>query len=264
MAFIMGILTREGSVAKLTTFLIDGPGLGTVLIIPGGGYGFVSPREAIAAAYNKAGYNAFVLEYSVAENTPTPLSKKPLADAAWAISLIRENSSQHDINPDKIAVCGFSAGGHLTASLAAYWSNPGFFGGNKSPEAYRPNAVLLCYAVLSAGMFRHDGSFVNLAGSLNPQDLAPFSMEWQISPLHPPAFLWSTGDDEAVPVQNSLLYALKLSEYQIPYELHVFPHGPHGLSLATKEVEQPEKNRFADPYVARWFDMNIEWLKATL
>ena len=260
----MQVLEREGSVARLTPYLLEqGEAKGTVLIFPGGGYRFVSPRESkpVADAFNRGGYHAFVLDYTVAE--PLPLGTKPLADAAWAIAQIRGNARAYGVDPDKIAVCGFSAGGHLAASLGVYWHNPGFFGGTEPAEVYKPNGLILCYAVLSGGMHRHGGSFDNLVGEGQPAKARfAYSLEQQVSQNTPPTFLWHTAEDSSVPVENSLLFASKLSAYEIPFEMHVFPYGSHGLSLATPEVS--ESHRPADPHVAKWIDLCVDWLGITL
>ncbi len=264
------VIERPGSAAKLTPFLLErGQAKGTVLICPGGAYRWVSPREGapVAAAFNKGGYHAFVLGYTVRQEEDDPdaalLGTKPLADAAWAMAHIREHSGDYGLDPDKIAIGGFSAGGHLAASLGVYWQTPSFFRGEKAAELYRPNALILCYAVLSGGAYRHGGSFRNLAED-SVKGRAPYSLENHVSHLTPPAFLWHTSNDESVPVQNSLLFAEKLALYEIPFELHIFPYGSHGLSLATPEVSEAKENRSPDPHVARWIDLCVEWLGITL
>ena len=246
--------------AVLTPYLKEGSAKGTVLICPGGAYRFTSPREAapVAKAFNCGGYHAFVLDYTT---QPPPLGTRPLADAAWAMAYIRENAEEYRIDNDKIALCGFSAGGHLAGSLGVYWHRPEFFGGKKDPEMYRPNALILCYAVLSPGIFRHNESFENLAGD---NGRYPWAIESQVSSKTPPTFLWHTAADSAVPVQNSLLVAEKLAAYSVPFELHIFPNGTHGLSLATEEVNQPEENRLADPHVAQWMRLCVNWLDITV
>jgi acetyl esterase/lipase len=263
----MQIVSRPGSVAKLTPYLLaEGQAKGTVLVCPGGGYFYVSPREAkpIADAFNRGGYNAFVLEYTVRPSESGPdqplLGTTPLADAAWAMAHIRENAAKYNLDPNKIAICGFSAGGHLAGSLGVYWNKPAFFGGEKAAELYRPNALILCYAVISGSVYRHGGSFANLAED-SLKGRAPFSLENHVSHLTPPTFLWHTFEDQAVPVQNSLVFAEKLIRYEVPFELHVYPHGPHGLSLATAEVCDPER---CDPHVGGWIDLCVEWLGITL
>jgi dipeptidyl aminopeptidase/acylaminoacyl peptidase len=111
-------------------------------------------------------------------------------------------------------------------------------------------------------MFRHNGSFANLTED-SLESRAPYSLENCVSHLTPPTFLWHTSEDQAVPVENSLLFAERLARYEIPFELHVFPHGSHGLSLATPEVSEAPA-RYADPHVARWMELCIEWLGIAL
>jgi acetyl esterase/lipase len=265
----MQVIERPGSAATLTPYLLEKEqAKGTVLICPGGAYRWVSPREGapVAASFNKGGYHAFVLDYTVRSQDDDPeaelLGTKPLADAAWAMAHIREHAEKYGLNPDKIAIGGFSAGGHLAASLGVYWQNPAFFGGEKEADCYRPNALVLCYAVLSGGEHRHSRSFLNLAKD-SVEGRAPYSLENHVSHLTPPTFLWHTAQDESVPVQNSLLFAEKLTHYKIPFELHIFPYGSHGFSLATPEVSEAKDNRFPDPHVARWIDLCIEWLGIT-
>jgi acetyl esterase/lipase len=235
---------------------------GTVLICPGGGYEHISPREGkpVALAFNERGYDAFVLEYTVVEKTneqSNPLQTKPLADLAWAIAYIRENASQYKIDPDKIAVCGFSAGGHLAGNLGVHWHNPNFWSGDKPDAMYKPNALILCYPVISAGEHRHAGSIANLVGE---GDVAPFSLENHVSAKTPPTFLWHTAEDTAVPVQNSLAFAGRLAKHRVPFELHIYPFGGHGLSLATAKLNKGFESR----HVGGWIDLCAEWLEVIL
>jgi acetyl esterase/lipase len=232
------------------------------LICPGGGYEHISPREGkpVALEFNERGYDAFVLEYTIADKANgqgIPLQMKPLTDLAWAIAHIRENAPQYKIDPEKIAVCGFSAGGHLAASLGVYWHTPGFWGGDKPEAVYRPNALILCYPVISAGEYRHKGSITNLVGD---SDASPFSLENHVSEKTPPTFLWHTAEDSTVPVQNSLAFAGKLAEHGVPFELHVYPFGGHGLSLANAKLNKGFENK----HVGGGIDLCAEWLEVIL
>lgn len=209
---------------------------GAVLIIPGGGYAYTSPREAepIALQFNAAGYHAFVLDYSV-----SPIKHpQPLLDASRAICIIRENANKWNVNPEKIAICGFSAGGHLAASLGVYWHKE-YLGNVTGVEIglNRPNVMILAYPVITSGQYAHRGSFINLLGEdASPELLYEMSLEHHISEKTPPAFIWHTFEDQAVPVENSLLFAQGLRNKNIPFELHIYPEGGHGLSLATEET----------------------------
>lgn len=221
---------------------------GGVLICPGGGYGWLSPREAapVAEAFRAEGWNAAVLTYTVRTAGMPPLGRTPLRQAGEALGLVRAEW------PGPAAVCGFSAGGHLAASLGVHGQALGL---------PRPDALVLSYPVITAGQYAHRGSMDNLAA---PGMQEFFSLEQHAGPQLPPTFLWHTATDPEVPVQNSLLFAQALAKAGVPYELHIYPRGVHGLSLATPEVEEPEKNRFADPHIAGWFSLCCAFLRDTL
>ncbi len=245
---------------RLDTYILDGEkSRGAVLVCPGGGYRFVSDREAepIALQLTAAGFHAFVLYYSVAPRK----HPQPLLDLSRAMCLIRENATAWNVCPNKIAVCGFSAGGHLAASLAVHWDKPYIKNApGITAGLNRPDACILCYPVITAGDFAHRGSFTNLLGEDADNDLKrEMSLEHQINPTTPPSFIWHTFDDQSVPVENSLLYAESLRKNKIPFELHIFPEGPHGLSLATSETDSG--NFGLHPHVAVWMNLCTEWLK---
>jgi acetyl esterase/lipase len=229
-----------------------------VLICPGGGYRFVSPREAepIALQFNAAGFHACVLTYSVAPRR----HPQPLRDLSRAMCLIRENASAWRVNPAEIAVCGFSAGGHLAASLGVHWMKSYLEGipGIVLPEN-RPNALVLAYPVITSGTHAHEGSFENLLGQdADRHERQEMSLELHVSQNTPPSFLWHTFEDAGVPVENTLLFANALRSSGIPFELHVYPDGSHGLSLATEETADGPGRE--NPHVASWMSMCTEWL----
>ncbi len=244
----------------LATYIIDNkPSRGAVLICPGGGYGFTSNREAetFAIRFNAAGYHAFVLYYSVAPNK----HPQPLRDVTRSMCIIRDNAEKWGINKDKIAVIGFSAGGHLAGSLGTLWSKdylldvPGM-----EPGKNKPNALILCYPVITSGEFAHRGSFINLLGEdASEEMLESLSLEKQVSCDTPPTFLWHTFSDPGVPVENSLLFANALRKNNIPFEMHIYPFGGHGLSTADRETCEVE-----DSHIAGWVKLCIEWLSITL
>ena len=220
---------------------------GIVVICPGGAYRSLSDRESdpVARAYIKAGWGAAVLNYSIHTDAARPkLERLPLMQLAEAVANVR------DRYPGKIVVvCGFSAGGHLAATLGVHW---------QELSLPRPDGLILCYPVISAGEYANQESFEHLTCKEH-EDW--FSLEHWVGADMPPVFLWHTVTDRDVPVQNSLMLAEELTRHDISYELHLYPHGVHGLSLATPEVEEAEKERFADAHVATWFDLSVEWLQ---
>lgn len=222
---------------------------GAVLICPGGGYANRAPHEAapIAAAYNAAGFHAFVVQYRVAPHR----HPAPLLDVSRALRLIRRHAVDWHINPDTIAVCGFSAGGHLTAGIGVHYALDAVnTGDDLDAISCRPDALILAYPVISSESYAHVGSFKNLLGEPpDPELLALMSLENQVTAETPPAFLWHTADDPVVPIANSLSFAEALADHDVPFELHVYPHGVHGLGLAP-----------SDPHVATWMNLSIEWL----
>lgn len=246
----------------LTSYLIDGnPNEAeirpAVLVIPGGGYSHVSFREGerVALFYNAAGFHAFILDYCVAPHRH-PL---PIMNAAKALELIRKNAASWNVDPDKIAVCGFSAGGHLAASISTLWNDNKIFSDNKEKnKLHMPNATILSYPVITCGEFAHKGSFKALSGSESETPLwGELSLEKRVNEDTPSAFIWHTYGDMGVPVENSMLYASALRKFDIPFELHIYPDGPHGMSRVTDETYWSVP-RFTRKYP--WIDLSVEWL----
>jgi acetyl esterase/lipase len=231
-----------------------------VILCPGGGYTNVSPREGepIALQYLAANIAVIELDYAVSP------ARYPVAlfELAALVRWVRENAGKLAVDPSRIVVIGFSAGGHLAASLCVYWNRDFLSRGlGCDPAALQPNGAILCYAVISGDKdIYHGGSLKTLFGpDYTPEEELLFSLEKQVGPHCPPAFLWHTAGDPAVPVANSLRYAEALSRYKIPFELHVYPYGGHGLSLANPTVgiaEVPENNS-----LRQWPALAIEWIK---
>ena len=233
----------------------------SVLICPGGGYEFVSDREAepIAHAFMAQGFNAFVLTYEVAPAVKHP---QPLLDVSRAICLIRENAEKWYTDKDKIAVCGFSAGGHLTASLGVFWKEKYLQEMLNITEGMnKPNALILNYPVITSQQgIAHRGSFYNLLGKgLNEEAYSAMSLEKYVTGDTPATFIWHTFEDTAVPVENALLFAQSLRNNNIPFELHIFPKGQHGLSLADERTGN--EGTIVNRHAGRWFELCVEWLK---
>ena len=231
-----------------------------MLVIPGGGYGFCSDREAepFALRFAALGFNAFVLKYSVAPNRfPTQL-----LEVAAAMDLIHKKADEWGSDPDKTAIIGFSAGGHLSAHYSTSFDIPAVR--EKFPESYPVNATILCYPVITANpLHAHKGSFLNLLGSYpeTEAELDKESCNKLVSEKTPPAFIWHTAADQAVPVQNSLLYAEALTKYNIPYEMHIYPYGQHGLATVDRVTCQSlDKNV---KVAADWLSAVKKWLDNT-
>jgi len=231
-----------------------------VLICPGGGYEFVSEREAepVALAFLAEGINAFVLNYEVA-----PIKHpRPLLDVSRSMCIIRENAEKWNIDINKIAVCGFSAGAHLAASLGVFWREKYIQKSLGIPEGMnKPNALILCYPVISCKSgISHRDSFYNLLGTNEKEKIyESMSLEDYVNKDTPTAFIWHTFDDNAVPVENSLVFAQSMKKYNIPFELHIFPSGVHGLSLCDKRTGiSPE---LINPVAGKWVKMCMDWFK---
>lgn len=252
--------------ATLTSYILERspdvylkPKRPTVIICPGGGYEMVAPAEGepVALAFNARGIHAFVLNYSI---TPVRFPGA-LLELSRAVSYVRNNAEKYNIDEGKIAVCGFSAGGHLAASLGVYW-HEGFvqrFLGIDNNEN-RPDGLVLCYPVISGKeSLVNKPSLINLLGKYpDEQELKLFSLENNVSELTPPAFIWHTADDDTVPAQNSIEFAKALAEHDIPYELHIFPHAPHGISLATDVTARWLGNIVPD--CQPWIDMAAKFI----
>ena len=227
-----------------------------VVICPGGGYGMVSDREAapVAKEYFAAGYHVFVLNYSTKEHAK---NFEPLCQLAATVAHIRKYADDWLVDKDKVAVCGFSAGGHLACSLGTLYNEETFLKVWNRSENIRPDAMILCYPVILADKYAHQGSIKNVSGAeVGSEEYEWFSLEKHVDATTPPTFLWHTATDTTVPVQNSLCMANALVNENVPVELHVFPEGYHGMSVCTLEVGSQEV-----PYVGRWMNWSIEWLE---
>lgn len=237
-------------------FLAEEGGRWGVIILPGGGYqvNAKSEGEPIALAFLGAGVQAFLLEYSVAPAR----WPQALLETAAAIAWLRANAQRYGIAPDKIAVCGFSAGGHLAGCAANLWNSPvirerlGVTG-----EQARPDAAILCYPVITMGQFGSTMTRSNLFGEEAVAEET--SLENSVTGRNPPAFLWTTYTDGSVPMENSLLYASALRANQVPFELHVFDRGPHAMGLATGESAWQEDH--TDARASTWHLLCVSWLK---
>ncbi len=226
-----------------------------IVICPGGAYAFVSDREGepVAKMYYAAGYSTFILDYAVQEQAK---NYGPLSQLAATVAHIRRHGDKLHIDPEKVAVCGFSAGGHLAASLGVLYSDTAFLKAYPQSINIRPDAMILGYPVITADEHTHRDTLCNVSGGAdeNSEEYAYWGMDYQVHPDTPPTFLWHTATDPAVPAENSLKMAMALSKAKVPYELHVFPSGGHGMSVCNQEVNTN------DPYNARWVEWSLMWL----
>jgi acetyl esterase/lipase len=225
-----------------------------VVICPGGGYRILASSHEgydIAAKFNEIGVSALVLYYRLPEDS-AQVEKKyaPLQDAQAALALVRENAVKWNVDPNKVGIMGFSAGGHLAATASTHFSKD--YTGILPGANVRPDFSILLYPVISVRSFGHSGSSQNLVGK-NPseEDLHLFSNEEQVTPQTPKAFLVHAADDNAVPLKNSLLYAEKLTANKVPVDLHVYAKGGHGFGLNNKTTRGD-----------LWFNRLISWMKA--
>ncbi len=232
-----------------------------MLIAPGGAYRRVSPSEAHLPAeeFYRAGYNVFVLAYTV-NYLDEPLKLQPLADISRAVRMIRAGAVRWHIDPEKIAVCGFSAGGHLCASLCVHYKDIKDPAREYSRISNRPDAAVLCYPVITAGEYSNRESFLALLGE-HPADgeREYLSLEAHVTGDVPPCFLWHTAGDATVPVENTYLFADACRKAGVPYAQHVFTEGIHGLSTAT---ERWILRDFGQPYTLEQIRFLAEAVKA--
>lgn len=228
-----------------------------VLICPGGGYSFLSPREGkpIAEVFNQNGYQAAVLSYCLEKEVH---GTDPLKELAWSVRWLRTDSHWKE-KCRKIWLVGFSAGGHLAASLGVLWNEDSVFT-EEEQQLNRPDGLILGYPVISMGEFAHPGSVRRLTGG-DQELIRLFSLEKRDLSKVPPVFLWNTQPDEKVPAMNSLLFAQKLTLDGVRCEYHMFHQGLHGMSLATPEVESEEEDLHPDAHIAHWMELCLEWMK---
>ena len=237
-------LTENGFIPSVREYLSDSKE-SAVLVCPGGAYIRKAEHEGktVAETLNDARFTAFVLDYRV---SPCD-DRAPLNDVLRAIRLLRS------MNFGKIAVMGFSAGGHAACGAATLYREA--FLDRDDPVDFfssRPDALISCYSVVSMTDHEHIGSVKNLLGEewLNWQKRSHYSAELQVDGNTPPAFIWHTTGDGSVPVENSINLAKALAAKNVPFELHVFPGGRHGMGLAKD-----------DPVIGSWVPLCLKWLE---
>lgn len=275
----------------LTTYLISdsremlkGKYRPAVLICPGGAYFSCSDREGepVALAFAAMGYHAFVLRYSVygedafANGFKDMKVKKecqhpmPMREIGHAMMIIKEHHKEWYVDPDRVAICGFSAGGHNCAMYAVNWHREvitKYF--NKDKEIFRPAACILGYCLSDYMYMKNnntdkaffDASNTAFLGTPDPTDemLEMVSPDRHVDENTPPVFLWATAEDDLVPVQHSIRMAHALADHKVPFEMHIFEKGPHGLSLGTQACAESQSQIYED--ASKWISLADAWLK---
>lgn len=232
----------------------------SVVICPGGGYGHLSPREAepVALVFASMGFNAFVVWYRISPNR----HPAPVHDVASAVAWVRAHADEMQVNPDAIAVMGFSAGGHAAGSLGVRWTDAELLAqAGLTPAEAKPNAMVLCYPVITGGEHAHRGSFVNLTGTEELARHEEHSLDALVTPDTPPTFLWHTWEDGAVPVENTLMMANALRRAGVQAEVHIFPRGCHGLALANELTTPDTMPGMIIPEVQVWPQLAARFLR---
>lgn len=227
-----------------------------VLILPGGAYSWVSPREAepVAMRFLSRGFICAILNYSCAP------ARFPVAlrEAAMAMRFLREQADRLHIDPEKVAALGFSAGGHLCGTLGTLYDAPEVADIAPS-DVIRPDALVLCYPVSSAHGRTHEDSFTNLCG----QDQAlkeRVSLDHLVRRDMMPVFLWHTRTDDSVPVDGTMRLALALAEQDVPFTFHVFATGRHGLATADDLVYRRDNLPPVSDGVRDWPELAVRFL----
>lgn len=216
-----------------------------VIVVPGGGYAVVSPTEGemVAERFYASGFQSFVFSYTTNLLMAVPLMDQPMKDLARAIRLIRSRSEELRVDPNRIAICGFSAGGHLCASICVHFNDIPDVDEELNAVSARPDAAILSYPVITTGDYAHRDSFRALLGqdiyeredAEAKQLLHYYSAEKHVSAETPPCFVWQTMTDELVPVENGIAMVRALREQGIDCACHLFSQGKHGLSLANED-----------------------------
>jgi acetyl esterase/lipase len=205
-----------------------------VMICPGGGYSILAAEHEgsdLAEWFKKRGIAAFVLKYRLPDQRAMVRQHEvPMTDAMQGMKLIRQNAAKWNVNPNEIGVMGFSAGGHLAATLSTHFDKE-----KEGGESAKPNFALLIYPVITFNApYAHGGSRDKLLGAAKSDELIEYySNEKQVSATTPPTFLVHAEDDGSVPIENSIYYYLALKQYKIPAELHIYPAGGHGFAMRT-------------------------------
>ena len=231
-----------------------------MVICPGGGYGKVSHREAepIAFKFLELGFSVFVIYYSIAPHH----FPQQLLEVAGVMELIHQNAEEWEVDSSSISIMGFSAGGHLAAQYSNRYNCPEIR--EVFPKSKSVQRSILCYPVITSDeRYKHRGTMFNFVGGYDPADgyEKGCGCELLVTENTPPTFMWHTAEDANVPVENSLIYAKALSAHKVPYELHIYPHGHHGLGAAEARTCKNWNDQLE--YCHQWIDACKKWLKHT-
>ncbi len=253
-----GALGKEPKdIPTLTPFFPDpDKATGAALVIcPGGGYAHLAPSEGpdYARFFNEYGITCFVLKYRLGPDGYHHPAM--LQDAARALRTVRTRAAEWKVDPKRVGIIGSSAGGHLASTLLTH-----FDAGNADATdpiekvSSRPDLGILCYPVISFGQYAHTGSEKNLLGTNPPPELVrELSNELQVTKQTPTCFIWSTEEDKVVPVENSMMFAEALRKNGVPFDLHIYEKGPHGLGLGSRDWNPAKRHP--------WTGDCIYWLK---
>ncbi len=244
----------DGFVPTLTPYIADGAKT-CIVVIPGGGYTHrarIHEGEQIAEWFNSIGMSAFILDY---RHSPYR-HPVPVTDGRRGVRLARSLSKEYGY--EKVGIMGFSAGGHLAGSVGTFKGDFGYEPQDEiDKESSKPDFMILCYPVISFAEYAHRGSFENLSDDLKPQTAVELSIDKNVDSNTPPTFLFHAVGDISVPVENSLLMASALSRYKVPFELHTFADGGHGVGLANGN-----KPACYLEYTKFWTENLKNWLKS--
>lgn len=234
----------------------------SIVVCPGGAYSVCSEREAepIALKFLNMGFNVFVLYYSV---TPHRYPAQ-LREVAAVFEEIYKNANEWNCDTEKIGIIGFSAGGHLAAHYSNAYNCEAVH--EVFPNSKKPSFSVLGYPVITTDeSFAHKGSFVNLLGEFSTgEGAAKYSCEKLVTPDTPPTFIWHTAEDAAVPVKNSLCYAAALSDNKVPFSLHIYPYGEHGLSTCDTLTNEKENLTSQKLLAYDWLEDLRKWIEVAI
>ena len=245
-------LSEKNEKAVMNCFLHSGSKKrAAVVVCPGGAYQTLADYEGdvVAKKYYKEGFNAFTVKYSVGELATFP---NPLSDLSVAVKTIRENAELWGVDDKKIAVLGFSAGGHLALSLGTLWNNPEVqAAADCKNEENKPNAIISCYGVTGARFWLYHKVIFDVLtkGKSEEEGKVLLHNPKNVGPHTPPVFMWHTFNDTAVPVDEAIELMSALSKNDIPFESHIYPNGRHGLGLANEDKD-----------LKAWHKLSVNWL----